>query len=271
MRRLIVLTAAAAATLVLAGSAGAVTLVSPQGQPVGGVWQQWTDHAQVPTWNGTLPFTVMSDLFDCGGMQAAGCSNLTPTVDQTTSQIMPQGTPLASVSTEIYNDPDPWQAKATLYHELGQVFWAEYLTTSDEARFMQIVGLGSDTSQWGNWLYGTTVRDGATYHFPPFEWFAEGYRYCAQYGINQPHGVTDEEGLFYPGDQTRFAPQQRQVCQLIDRVGLDNGVSTPAQTPAHVAKPKARRVVPPPLVRWHGWHGWRGWIIHMTRGRREVW
>lgn len=201
-------------------------------------WQDWTDTAQVPTWAGTLPFTVTSDYFDCGGLQAAGCSSLTPLVDQTTEQIMPQGTPLASVSTEVDGGQGAWQDKATLYHELGQVFWAEYLTTADEAAFMQIVGLGSDASQWGNWLVGTRVIDGQTYHFPPFEWFAEGYRYCAEYGINQPYGVHDEEGLWYPGDQAAFAPQQRQVCRFIDAIGVRDGIATPPQTtyaPTHLS------------------------------------
>lgn len=231
---------AATAFLAITSTAQATTLnTSDTSHP----WQTWSDQAQVPTWAGSLPFTVASDYFDCGGRQAEGCSSLLPTVDQTTGQLMPQGTPLDAVSTEVYNGPDAWTAKATLYHELGQVFWAEYLTSADEAEFMRIVGIKPDASQWGNWLYGTTVRNGITYHFPPFEWFAEGYRYCAQYGINQPADVSDEEGLFYPGDQASFAGQQRQVCQLIDAIGVRAGIATPVQAtyPLPVAKPMPKR------------------------------
>lgn len=229
------------ALMILTATASAVTIqTSDTTHP----WQQWADAAQVPTYAGSLPFTVAADLFDCGGMQAAGCSSLISSVDQTTGQTMPQGTPLASVSTEVDGGQSTWDDRQTLYHELGQVFWAEYLTTADEATFMRIVGLGTDTNEWGNWLYGTRVVDGVTRHFPPFEWFAEGYRYCAEYGINQPLGVSDEEGLFYPGDRAGFASQQRQVCQLIDQVGIANGIATPAQAayppPVVNAKPRPR-------------------------------
>lgn len=267
MRRILLLgfTTGALMMLVLATTARAVNLqTSDTSQP----WQTWADAAQVPTWAGTLPLTVHGDYVDCGGMQANGCSSLTPQVDQTTGQIMPQGTPLAAVSTEIYDGPTAPQARATLYHELGQVFWAEYMTPADEASFMSIVGLKPDVSQWGNWLYGTRVVNGVTIHFPPFEWFAEGYRYCATYGVNQPLGVNDEEGLAYPGDLASFATQQREVCQLIDQVGLDNGISTPAQAtyPAPVDRAKSKRPVRVARLRPRGHHR-----IVLTWGRRRIW
>lgn len=217
-------------------------------------WQGWTDAAQVPTWAGALPFTVDPDYFACGGMQAAGCSSLTPVVDQTTGQTMPQGTPLASVSTEVDGGQGAWQDKATLYHELGQVFWAEYLTPDDEAEFMRIVGIAPDPNEWGNWLYGHITIEGQVRTFPPFEWFTEGYRYCAEYGVNQPLSVHDEEGLFYPGDQATFASQQRQVCRLIDRVGLNNGIATPAQ--ATYRTPKVVRSVTRRRIMWGRRHVW---------------
>lgn len=190
-------------------------------------WQTWTNTAQVPTWRGDLPLTVAPGYFDCGGFtSAAGCTSITPAVDQTTGQIL-QGN--ATVSTELDAGQSSWDDRQTLYHELGQVFWAEYLTPADETRFMQITGLAGDSSDWGNWRF-TRVINGVTVHFSPYEWFAEGYRYCAEYGVNQPPNVVDEEGTGYPGDKLSFASQQREVCQLIDQVGLDNGIVTPPQT-----------------------------------------
>jgi hypothetical protein len=266
MRRLLGALTTGALLLTICGTAQALTIqTSDASHP----WQLWADQAQVPTWSGVLPFTVAAGYLDCGGMQAAGCSSLTPEVDQTSGQIMPQGTPLASVSTEVDGGQSAWDDRQTLYHELGQVFWAEYLTPSDQAEFMRIVGLGGDVSQWGNWLYGTRVIAGVTRHFPPFEWFAEGYRYCAEYGINQPLGVRDEEGLFYPGDQPGFASQQRQVCQLIDQVGMDHGIPTPAQAiyPAAAAEPKPTRPVKVARHVQRRNHG----RIALAWGRRRVW
>ncbi len=189
-------------------------------------WQAWANAAQAPTYAGTLPLTVAPDYANCGGMEAQGCTSYTPQVDQTTGQII-QGPP-ADISTEIDNALGADDAKATLYHELGQVFWIEYMTPADEAQFMQIVGLPGTPADWGNWRF-TRVENGVTLTFPPFEWFAEGYRFCATYGINQPAGVNDEEGLGYPGPEAWFAAQQQRVCQLIDQVGLENGIATPPQ------------------------------------------
>lgn len=228
----------AGAILLVCWSASAARAVTLQTTDASRPWQQWADQAQVPTWAGTLPLTVASDYIACGPWTAEGCTSATPAVDQTNGQIMPQGSPLASVSTAVYNGPAAWDARSTLYHELGQVFWSEYLTADDEAAFMRIVGLVPDVSQWGNWLYGHITVRGHAYTFPPFEWFAEGYRYCAEYGINQPLGVVDEEALFYPGDQAGFAAQQRQVCELIDSIGLREGIATPAQKsymPTHLS------------------------------------
>lgn len=222
---------AACIGLLATGTAQAVTIqTSDTSHP----WQGWADQAQVPTYAGTLPLTVAPDYFACGGFtEAEGCTSITPAVDQTTGAIL-QGD--ATVATEIDGNDDPQTVRGTLYHELGQVFWAEYMTPADEDAFMRIVGLDGDHTAWGNWKY-TTTTNGVTITFPPFEWFVEGYRYCAEWGVNQPVGVNDYEGLGYPGDRPTFAAQQRQVCQLIDRVGSDNGIATPAQTahgPTHL-------------------------------------
>lgn len=228
MRRIALITALG--TLAMPSAAHAITIETTDAAHP---WQTWANAAQVPTWRGSLPLMVASGDLDCGGLQATGCSDLTPEVDQSSGQIMPQGTPLAAVATEIDGDQSTWSERQTLYHELGQVFWAEYMTTEDETRFMRIAGLAGDASTWSSWSYSTT-RNGVTVTFAPFEWFAEGYRYCAEYGVNQPLGVNDEEGLGYPGDRAGFAAQQREVCELIDEVGAANGVPTPDQAPAHL-------------------------------------
>jgi len=256
----------AGAILLVCWSASSARAVTIQTTDSGHPWQQWADRAQVPTWQGALPFVVVNSQVDCGGMQANGCTSAVPQVDQTTGQTMPGGTPLASVSTSVDSAPEGVDARAVLYHELGQVFWQEYLTDADKAAFMSIVGLAPDVNEWNNWLYGSIVYEGQTRHFPPFEWFAEGYRYCATYGVNQPLGVNDAEGLFYPGDRPAFAPRQRQVCQLIDRIGERNGIPTPTQA-TYLTRPskstRATKATEPERQ--------RGRRIVLTWDRRKIW
>ena len=214
-------------------------------------WQTWASTAQAPTWTGTLPMTVNPGYVNCGGFNDAdGCTSYTPAVDQTTGQILPG--PPASISTQVNSADDPL---TTFYHELGQVFWIEYMTPADETQFMQIVGLPGGSSNWSNWAYHRTVN-GVALTFPPFEWFAEGYRLCATYGINQPAGVNSVEGLGYPGIESWFAARQRQVCALIDQVGVDNGLAVPAQATYHAATVARHK------------HGRR---IRIAWGRRRVW
>jgi hypothetical protein len=236
-------------TLIVPATASAATIqTTDSSQP----WQSWSDAAQVPTYAGVLPLAVASGYVSCGGFSDAdGCTSYTPAVDQTTGQILPG--PPASISTQVSSSDDP---QTTFYHELGQVFWTEYMTPADETQFMQIVGLAGDSSNWSNWAYHRTTN-GVTLTFPPFEWFAEGYRLCATYGINQPAGVNSIEGLGYPGIESRFAAQQRAVCALIDRVGMDNGIATPAQATYPAAK----------IVKAARWKH----RVRTTWGRRRVW
>jgi len=219
-------------------------------------WQTWADTAQAPTWDGTLPLTVNPGYVNCGGFDDAdGCTSYIPAVDQTTGQILPG--PPASITTQVNSADDPL---TTFYHELGQVFWIEYMTPATETQFMQIVGLAGDSTNWSNWTYHRTVN-GVVLTFPPFEWFAEAYRLCATYGINQPAGTNSVEGLGYPGIEAWFAARQRQACALIDQVGVDSGITVPVQAtyPAakHIKVKIARHRRGPRIV--------TGW------GRRRVW
>lgn len=261
-----VLTGALLVSLMSAAVAGAVTIqTSDTSEP----WQGWANAAQVPTWQGALPLTTSQGYADCGGWgEAAGCTSITPQVDQTTGQILPG--PPAAISTSIALGDETDYEQGYFLHELGQVFWAEYLTSADEDQFMRIVGLDGDHTDWSN-AY-TVVVNGVTIHFPPYEWFAEGYRLCALYGINQPATANTFSDFGYPGLQPSFASRQRQVCQLIDQVGVDHGISTPAQatypvvSPAAAPKPKIK-----PVVGVVHSHFKRGRRIRLAWGRRRIW
>lgn len=93
-------------------SAQAVTLVNPDGTPVGGKWQQWVDEMKIPTIAGSLTFVVSSD--PCLG--APGCS-MGP---------FPGGS--SQTDTWIDNTANDSLAQYTLYFELGHQFDWGYLT-----------------------------------------------------------------------------------------------------------------------------------------------
>jgi hypothetical protein len=173
---------------------------------------------------GTIPLTTAAADSACG--DDAGCTAIFPQVDQTTGAILPG--PPASISIQIATGDPADMEHGYLLHELGHVFDAEYMTDADRAQFMSILGLSG-----GWWYTQTTVSYGVAITFTPGEWFAESYRMCATWGINQPK-VNTFEDYGYPGDRQAFASQQRQACQLIDRVGVDNGIATPVQQAARL-------------------------------------
>lgn len=238
-------------TVVLAlGLASTASAVTIQTTDTTYPWQAWANASQAPTFAGDVPMTVAGADAACG--DDAGCTAAFPRVDQTTGAILP-GAP-ESVSVQIAMGDSVDMERGYLLHELGHVFDAEYMTDSDREQFMSMLGLRGGSARW--WYALTTVSYGVTIHFAPGEWFAESYRMCATWGVDQSsEKVNTFEDYGYPGDRPAFAIQQRQACRLIDRVGADNGVRTPPQsTPRliHVADRVQRR-------------------IHLTWGRRRVW
>lgn len=106
-----------AGTTVASGTAEAVSLVTPQGGPVGGSWQRWANEAKVPTVNATVVMMPASFCDIPGVAQASGCSNTTP----------------------------PWALYASghdvLYFELGHIFDANRLTWSERGQFAHVWGV----------------------------------------------------------------------------------------------------------------------------------
>ena len=105
------------ALLVMPASAGAVTLVTPSGQPIGGQLQAWANESHTPTISRSLP--VVSQGTFCP--EATGCS---------------LGDPRFTASFAIaVTDRD------SLYFELGHQFDWQYLTVRDRrslARFWSV-------------------------------------------------------------------------------------------------------------------------------------
>src|SRR5437879_1699248 len=100
--------------LALGGSAQAVTLVTPSGEPVGGKWQRWADQARVPTYRGPVIFTADTSTF-CGA-NIPGCSTPAP--------------------WDNYSHPYELAAidRDSLYFELGHIFDWAYLSWPSRQR-----------------------------------------------------------------------------------------------------------------------------------------
>lgn len=128
--------------------AQAVTLVTPQGQPVGGSWQRWANAAEVPTVRGALVFTTNPS--DCGGGPTAdGCSG--------------EAWTMAS-------------SRYALYYELGHQFDWHVLTSGDRQRLARIWGVPHARWKDTNWSLTNYVEDGLEVDF------AAVYADCAEGG-----------------------------------------------------------------------------------------
>lgn len=139
--------------LAFSASAGAVTLVTPQGQPVGGKWQRWADQARVPTYSGTV---IFGDVADCEGA-AHGCALFT----------------LTPAEIVVADHPIPrWKLanpRWVLYHELGHIYDWQHLTAADRAQLTLLMG---DRSR--SWTEVRVVNGGAQ------DDFADLYAFCAE-------------------------------------------------------------------------------------------
>lgn len=176
-----------------------LTLVTPSGQPVGGVWQRWVDEMRAPTIRGTLVF--VPDGSACGGYP--GCS--VPATNEC-APTCPVGGPYAPAVTYVAPGAG---ARASLYFELGNQFdWAE-LAARDRRWFAWDWRL----SRWPWWA--TVGPDGGLSAL-----FAAYYQDCAM-GIND---LGSGIGLLAPAGFTGPLPpmtyERKNACVRINHIGL---------------------------------------------------
>lgn len=171
--------ATVATALVCASPASAVTLVTPQGAPVGGTWQTWANESRVPTVSGTLTFVPSN----------SACSGA-PSCRQGGAPYQPAGTPftvwvLAPDSTR----GSQYVARDSLYFELSGAFDARYLTDVDRRYLAR--GWGEPRAPWWNTVAALehNTENGLEVGF------ASVYADCAE-GINDNGGET---GFFNAG------------------------------------------------------------------------
>jgi hypothetical protein len=194
------------APLAFASPAPAVTLIAPQGQPIGGQWQQWVDEAQMPTLSGTL--LVDNDPAPCMG--GAACSSSPNMALQ-----QPDGSLIyADGPAETWAAPNV--AEWSFDFELGHQFDWAYLTDADRAEFAQLWG---STLHWWDTLAGTqqSMEDGLEAEY------ADIYATCAV-GDPTPAILT----AWLPGV---VVTDPEPSCQLIDEIGAEVGADPPAPPP----------------------------------------
>lgn len=149
-------------------------LLTPSGQPVGGVWQRWMNDSYMPTYNGSM---VLDLAGSCGDLKytnaCTGSSGFTP--DLSPSMLAYPETVMMPMSAH----DERW----ILLYEQAHVIDDRYLTDAQRAQFLEIwhqpqppagqtmanywapVGYTTDP----NWL-SRPVYD---------EWFADDYQLCA--------------------------------------------------------------------------------------------
>ena len=90
------------------------TLITPQGQPVGGPWQRWLNESQVPTYRGTMVLDVSTAddhrLCNWAGGLTGGCSNnyaMTPPPAWTQDQITATPETIVNPTDELTQGKPP--------------------------------------------------------------------------------------------------------------------------------------------------------------------
>ena len=198
-----------AAGLAIASPAQAVSLVAPQGQPIGGQWQQWAEEAQVSTLSGTL--LVDDDPTPCmGGSACSSSPNMA--LQEPDGSLIYAGGPIETWAA-------PNVAEWSFDFELGHQFDWAYLTDADRAQFAQLWG---STLHWWDTLAGAqqAIEDGLEAEF------ADIYATCAV-GDPTPAILT----AWLPGV---VVTNPEPSCRLIDQIGSEVGADPPAP-PAPVA------------------------------------
>ena len=195
-----------AAAVGCASPARAVTLLTPQGQPIGSQWQQWVGEAQVPTLSGTL--LVDNDPTPCMGGAACSSSPNMALQEPDGSLIYEDGPTETWAATNV--------AQWSFDFELGHQFDWAYLTDAERAQFAQLWG---STLHWWDTLAGAqqAMEDGLEAEF------ANIYATCAV-GDPTPAILT----AWLPGV---VVTDPEPSCQLIDEIGAEVGADPPAPPP----------------------------------------
>jgi hypothetical protein len=190
------------ASLALATTAQAVTLVDQAGHPVGGKWQRWADEMKIPTVRRvTLDISVADANAFCGVAGACSLGSL-------------PGQP-----REIVAAPDA--GRDGLYYELGHQFDWDYLNVGNR-RFLARAW-GDPGARWQDSAAGLAdgSEDGLEGVFPQI------YADCAS-GIND-QGTDLEVG--FVGSSSKYAPPgifpKINTCTYLTGVGLNRHAAMP--------------------------------------------
>ncbi|MBV8221368.1 MAG: hypothetical protein JO325_23115 [Solirubrobacterales bacterium] len=205
-----------------------MTLVAPNGTPVGGELQQWANAAQVPTLNGPLTTDTNASDVNAACARAPACSTAPGSAEEYDGGLI-YGQPAETwVAPDAVNQ---WQFD----FELGHQFDYAYLTRTDRAEFAQLWG---STLHWWDTSSGLArgIEDGLEAEF------ADVYATCAV-GYSAPEILT----AWLPSViVTTAAPS----CQLINRIDTTNAApsSLPTLTnaPRQTRRRKRRRRPPKP-------------------------
>jgi hypothetical protein len=165
--------------LLLPASAGAVTLVNPDGSVVQ-PYQEWANLSHVPTADTTI--TVEDDPQNCG-----------------MTYVPIACTDLANGRMYLARDAD----RATLYHELGHVFDAA-MPEWKRQRFRRIVGLVAGAWPWSS---------GDQFQKSLVEAWANAYSICARgrAGLSDGFALMDGDDLLWETNRKNIA----RICHLI--------------------------------------------------------
>ena len=173
---------AALALLALTSTASAATLLTPQGQPVGGQWQRYMDESRMPTYGGAMVFTSNYVGVCSGGSggNVVGCTTnyaLTPTSPALATY------PQTGIDERLLNrqrannlsyDATP---RWVLLYEQGHVIDDYYLTDAERSELIQLWRQPpppTGQSVFDYWEAGETT-DVTSFS----EWFSEDYAICA--------------------------------------------------------------------------------------------
>lgn len=196
MRSLAAVLVASLGLLAFAAPAGAVTLVNPDGTPVGGQWQKWVAEMRVPTISGPLAFST--DATICGGAMLGRWRAFT------SGRRLHRHCGRSGQSL----------SRDTLYFELGHQFDWHYLTPGGRS-YLAHQWHTAGHSWWDSSPYGENGLEAI---------FASEYAGCAE-GMNDNNSSFS---LFEPPGFVGWVPHGStsshfSTCRYIDRIARRAG------------------------------------------------